>query len=169
VPARMLLAVVLASYAAIAPGQQLADRKAADIVRASVPPILDGSLDDPVWSSATVIRDLHQYDPVDHGPPSEDSTFYLLYDDDYLYIGARLLDGESEQISARQMIQDQSVNVDDYFEFIIDPFDNMRAGYKFQVNPNGIRRDGIFETVQDVNEDWDGIWFAEATIDDQAR
>ena len=114
-----------------------------------------------------VIEDLHQYDPVDHGVPSEKSTFYLLYDDENLYVGARLLDSDSGEISARQLIQGQSVEVDDRIELIIDPFNNMRGGYKFELNPNGVRRDGVFEGPTRVNPDWDGIWDAAAAIDEQ--
>ncbi len=144
----------------------LVQRKISEIARTPTPPVLDGVLDDAVWAQATVISDLHQYDPVDHGEPTEESTFYLLYDDENLYIGARLLDSEIEQIDARQLIQDQSVGVDDRIEIVIDPFNNMRTGYKFQINPNGIRRDGIYDGPTNVNEDWDGIWAAEATVDD---
>ena len=163
----ILLAVVLGSFASTAPGQGLSERKAADIVRTTEPPVIDGILDDPGWSSATVIRDLHQYDPVDHGVPTEESVFYVMYDDENLYIGARLLDSEPGQIAARQLIQGQSVFIDDRLEVILDPFNNMRAGYKFQLNPNGVRRDAIYERPTQVNSDWDGIWSAEAVIDDQ--
>ena len=144
----------------------LVERKISEIARASTPPVLDGVLDDAVWAQGTVIEDLHQYDPVDHGEPTEKSTFYVLYDDENLYIGARLLDSDPDEIDARQLIQDQSVGVDDRIEIVIDPFNNMRTGYKFQINPNGIRRDGIYEGPTNVNEDWDGIWAAEATMDD---
>ncbi|MFL2546109.1 MAG: DUF5916 domain-containing protein [Candidatus Rariloculaceae bacterium] len=143
------------------------ERKVADIVRVSEAPVIDGILDDAVWASATVIRDLHQYDPINQGVPTEESTFYIMYDDDNLYLGARLLDSQPEQIAARQMIQDQSVGLDDRLEFILDPFNTMRAGYKFMLNPNGVRRDGIFEKASSINSDWDGIWTAEAMIDDE--
>ena len=139
----ILLAAVSGSFASIALGQGLTDRKAADIMRTSEPPVLDGVLDDPAWANATVIRDLHQYDPVEHGVPSEESTFYLMYDDENLYVGARLRDSEPDQIAARQLIQGQSVSADDHLELILDPFNNVRAGYKFQLNPNGVRRDGL--------------------------
>ncbi len=163
----IVLAVVLGSFATIAAGQEVIDRKVANIVRTTEAPILDGSLEDPAWSNATVIRDLHQYDPVDHGVPTEESTFYLMYDDEFLYIGARLSDSEPDQIAARQLIQGQSVFLDDRLEVILDPFNNMRTGYKFQLNPNGVRRDGIFEQPTRINADWDGIWYAEAVIDEQ--
>ncbi len=162
VPAICLALVCGASLA-----QEQSGRKMTEIVRTTSPPRLDGLLDDPVWRDAAVIRDLHQYEPLDHGEPTEGSIFYVLYDDDYLFIGARLLDSEPSEISARQMIQGQSVGVDDRIEVVIDPFNNMRTGYKFQLNPNGVRRDGIFDGATRVNEDWDGIWYAEAVVDEQ--
>ena len=160
-------AVILAMSGAAAVAQERLTRKVTDIVRASAPPLLDGRLDEQVWAEATVITDLHQYEPVDHGEPSESSIFYVLYDDDNLYVGARLLDSEPALIAARQMIQGQTVEVDDRIEVILDPFNNMRTGYRFQLNPNGVRRDGLFDRATEVNEDWDGIWHAEAVIDEQ--
>ena len=159
----LCLAIGLFSHDAISQES----RKSATIVRTSTPPTLDGRLHEPVWGNALVIDDLHQYDPIDHGEPSEHSEFYLLYDDENLYIGARLFDNNPSGIAARQLIQGQSVEADDRVELIIDPFNNMRSGYKFQVNPNGVRYDGVFEGPIRVNPDWDGIWYAESVVDDQ--
>jgi len=158
------VALGLSSMSTLA--QTLGERKVTEIVRTTTPPNLDGTLDDAAWVGATMIEDLHQFDPVDHGVPSEESTFYITYDDDNLYVGARLLDSDADQIAARQLIQGQSVNVDDRIEIVIDPFNNMRAGYKFELNPNGVRRDGIYDGPERVNSDWDGIWDAEATVDE---
>ncbi len=163
----LALAVGLALSPALSAAQEGAARKVTEIVRASTPPRLDGVLDDSVWAAATVITDLHQYEPLDHGEPSESSIFYVLYDDDYLYIGARLLDSEPSLIAARQMVQGQSVGVDDRIQVVLDPFNSMRTGYRFQLNPNGVRRDGVFERGTNVNEDWDGIWHAEAVVDEE--
>ncbi len=165
--AGILLAAASGSFASIALGQGLTDRKAADIMRTSEPPVLDGVLDDLAWANATVIRDLHQYDPLENGVPSEESTFYLMYDEENLYVGARMYDSEPDQILARQLIQGQSVSSDDRLELILDPFNNVRAGYKFQVNANGVRRDALFDGPTDLNANWDGIWSAEAVIDEE--
>ena len=169
---RRLPGICLALWAGLACAQAQdartsVERKVSEIARTSTPPILDGRLDDAVWSQATVIEDLHQYDPVENGEPTETSRFYVLYDDDNLYVGARLMDSNPAEIDARQLIQDQSVEVDDRIEVVIDPFNNLRTGYRFQINPNGIRRDGIYEGPTEINEEWDGIWAAEARIDEQ--
>ena len=165
--AGVAIAVSLTMACVASVAQEGAVRKVMDIVRTETPPLVDGRLDEQVWQQATVIADLHQYDPLEHGVPSETSIFYVLYDDENLYVGARLLDSEPSLISARQMVQGQSVDVDDRIEVILDPFNNKRTGYRFQLNPRGVRRDGLFDRGTRVNEDWDGIWHAEAVIDDE--
>lgn len=142
-------------------------RKRVEIVRTDVAPEIDGVLDDEMWKSATVITDLHQYQPVDQGVPSERTEFYLAYNERFLFVGARLYDSDPGAISARQLVQGQPMGFDDAFEFILDTFNNGRTGYQFQVNPNGIRRQGVYENVTTLNRDWNGIWQVESRIDEQ--
>lgn len=145
--------------------QGYSDRMRADIPRTTEAPKLDGDLNDAAWKNAALIDDFHQYLPIDHGEPSARSELHIMYDDDYLYIGAKLYDDEPEKITARQLIQGQGIDFDDWIGFIIDPYNNQRAGYMFQINPNGVRRDGLFEDGNRLNADWDGIWLGEARID----
>jgi hypothetical protein len=146
-----------------------ASRKRIEIMRLvmDMEPVIDGVLDDPMWESATVISDLHQFQPVDHGQPTEESVFYIAYNDRYFYVGARLFDSEAKGIIARQLVQGGGLGSDDAFEFILDTFNNGRTGYHFQVNPNGIRREGVYENPNELNRDWTGIWQVESRIDDK--
>ena len=78
-----------------------ADRKRVEITRTDLEPEIDGILDDEIWKTATVISDLHQFEPVDHVEPSERSEFYITYNERYFYVGARLYDSDPSGISAR--------------------------------------------------------------------
>ena len=142
-------------------------RKRVEIARTELEPEIDGVLDDPMWRTATVISDMHQVMPVDHGEPSERSEFYLAYNERFIYIGARLYDDDPSGISARQLMQGGGMGFDDAFEFILDTFNTGRTGYQFQVNPNGIRREGVYENPNSINNDWTGIWLVESRVDDQ--
>jgi len=142
-------------------------RKSVEIVRTDLVPEIDGVLDDEIWKTATVISDLHQFSPVDQGEPSERSEFYIAYSERFFYIGARLYDSDPSGISARQLVQGQGMQFDDAFEFILDTFNNGRTGYQFQVNPNGIRREGVYDQPNSLNSDWTGIWLVESRIDDE--
>jgi hypothetical protein len=147
--------------------QQQNTRKKIIIKRTQSAPVIDGKLDDDTWKTATVITDMHQFQPRDHVDPSEKSEFYLMYDDRFLYVGARLYDSNPGLISARQLIQGQGLGFDDAFEFILDTFNNRRTGYHFQTNPNGIRREGVYDSPDNLNRDWTGIWKVESRIDEK--
>lgn len=168
VPLYLACVCQVAGAASISPGS--ADdslTKSVCLQRTSEPPVIDGVLDDAVWAGATRIDDLHQFQPVDHGTPTEKSEFFLLFDDNYFYVAARLHDSDPDGIRARQLVQGQTLRFDDAIEFLLDPFVSRRTGFWFQLNPNGIRRDGLYESPTEINRDWDGIWHAEARIDDK--
>ena len=132
-----------------------------------VAPVIDGRIDDAVWQNATVIEDLHQVTPVEYGEPTERTIVYLLYDSENIYVAARMFDKEPDQVTARILRQNQPIGGDDRFFVQIDAFGNDRSGNLFGVNPNGVRFDGIFQNVTDRQFDWDGIYRAEAAIDEQ--
>jgi hypothetical protein len=165
----LLASTVTALLADEAPKEPLQARKSTTITRTDTPPIIDGRLDEAAWQTATVIDDLRQMHPIEHAQPTERSEFLLLYDDDNLYIGARLWDSSPDGILRRELVQDSIVFADDHLEVFIDPRDTRRGGYLFNLNANGVQRDGLvfgsFES-SGFNMDWDGIWQADATLTD---
>lgn len=164
-----LLPAVLATSTTLQAAEQSVapfSRKRVEIVRTELKPTLDGILDDEIWKMATVISDVHQYSPVDQGKPSEQTEVYIAYDEKFFYLAARLHDSDPQGIISRQLVQGGNFNSDDAFEFVLDTFNNGRTGYSFQVNPNGIRREGVFEVPNFVNLDWTGIWQVESKIDE---
>ena len=54
-------------------------------VRTSRPPVLDGRLDDMVWSEATHITDFVQITPLEGAPGTEETEVWIAYDRDNLY------------------------------------------------------------------------------------
>ena len=137
------------------PGQ-----KTVRVVRTATPPVIDGDLSDAVWAAAAVVDDLHQVTPVEYAEPDERTEVLILYDDDALYVAARLYDNEPEQITARNMRQNDNVGQDDRFYVTIDPFNDRRSGYFFGLNPNGVRADGLYRNVTEFYGDWDSIFDA---------
>ena len=137
------------------------------IVRTSTPPVIDGRLDDEVWQTAAVISDFHQSRPVDHGKPSERSEIYLLYDRNALYIGGRFYETDPSAISASILKHGSGLRDDDRLAIVIDPFNTRRSGYRFELNPNGVRVDALYENAGGFNLNWDGIWEGTSVIDDK--
>ena len=141
--------------------------KTIEIRRTQAPPRLDGVLDDTVWLMAATISDMHQFFPLDHVPATEETEIMLAYDDEFLYVGARMLDSQPDQITARVLAQGQNIRFDDTIAVVLDTFNNKRTGYIFQVNPNGVREEGLYETPAELNRDWEGVWFVEAATNDE--
>jgi hypothetical protein len=135
------------------PGQ-----KTVRVVRTATPPVIDGDLSDAVWANAAVVDDLHQVTPVEYATPDERTEVLILYDDNALYVAARLYDPNPELITARNLRQNDSIGQDDRFYVTIDPFNDRRSGYFFGLNPNGVRADGLYRNVTEFYGDWDTIF-----------
>ena len=143
------------------------DRVQTPIARTTLTPVLDAVLDDEIWQEATLITGFHQTSPVDHGEPSQRTEVYVTYSENYFYVGARMYDSDPSQINARQLIQGQNIFSDDSIGVFLDSFNNSRTGFYFSTNPNGVRREGVWESASSFNSDWRGIWQVEARIDEQ--
>ncbi len=153
------LATANASAQSLSPGD-----KSLQAVHTNDEPVLDGRLDEPLWRQAIEVSDFHGVSPNEYDEPSEDTRFYVIYGKDALYVGAEFKDSDPEGIIARVMRQGDFSEGEDGLEIILDPFNNGRSGYVFQLTPNAIRGDGLFRNVTDINWDWDSIWDAATTI-----
>ncbi|MDH7943336.1 DUF5916 domain-containing protein [Pseudohongiella sp. SYSU M77423] len=137
-------------------------------VRISVPPVIDGNLNDPIWEQAEVITDFHQTRPGNGTPTSERTEVYVLYDDDALYIGARMFDSEPDRIAAPVIRHGQGMPSDDRLVVILDPFNAGRAGYRFETNLNAARHDSLYTSPTSFSLDWNTIWDVAANVDGNA-
>jgi hypothetical protein len=153
------------AFSGISGAQQYAlDAKRIEAVRSSQAPELDGHLNEPLWDGATVVDDFHEVSPNEYAPPSEETRFFVIYTADALYIGAEFSDKDPDGIVAKVMRQGDYSEGEDGLKVILDPFNNGRSGYVFQLTPNGIRGDGLFRNVTDINWDWESIWEASTRI-----
>ncbi len=130
---------------------------------------LDGILDETVWAFVEPATDFIQEDPKEGEPSTELTEVYILYNNDNLYIGARLFDSDPSGILAYQKRRDASLRTDDRFMWILDTFLDGRTGYFFEVNPVGLMGDGILGAGGhwNVNKSWDGIWDARVQITEE--
>ena len=140
--------------------------KRIDAFMVDEPPVLDGILDDDAWAFATVVTDLHQVDPEEFAPPSEESQILVVYTKDALYVAARFYDSEPDKIGALILRQDDWSWGEDSLTVMVDPLNQGRSGYLFDLTPNGVRNQALYENVTQKNWNWRGIWHGEARIED---
>lgn len=123
-------------------------------------------LDDPAWKLATPVGGFAQIDPDEGAPPAHDTQVQAVYDDRTLYVAVRCADSSPEGVIATQMRRDGAIGSDDFVSLVLDPFDDRRNGYLFQVGAAGARVDAIIEASRVANTEWDGLWEARTSIDD---
>jgi hypothetical protein len=140
-------------------------RKSIAAYRASEPPVLDGVLDDALWQEAPFVEDLHVVVSDEFAQPGERSRVWVAYDDEALYFAARFYDREPDGVVAKVLRKTDVSFGEDGFTVTLDPFDQGRSGYAFDVNPNGMRSEAIYTDVDRENWDWEGIWDAAARRD----
>lgn len=151
----------------VAHGQN--DRRELHAVRTENPPVIDGKLDDPEWERAPVATGFHQYEPHNDRLASFETYVRVLYDDDALYIAARMVDPEPDKILTELGLRDSGDNLNaDLFWIDINPFDDGVNGFRFQVSASGVQTDinisGAGGSRGDVN--WDAVWLSDVGIDE---
>lgn len=135
-------------------------------VRITEPPIVDGRLSDEVWAQAPAADHFTQRDPNEGQAATERTEIRVLYDDDALYVGARLYDTEPARISRRVTARDEHPDAD-YVTILLDPRHDHRTGVTFTVTAAGSQHDSVLsnDTFQDAS--WNAVWTSAVSHDGQ--
>ncbi|MFQ6006499.1 MAG: DUF5916 domain-containing protein [Woeseia sp.] len=141
--------------------------KVINAVRTQTAPMIDGDLSDPEWQRAAFVDDLHEVSPDEYSETSEPSRFYVLYDENAIYVAGKFWDSNPDHVIAR-ILRKGDVNFgDETSTVLLDPHNNGRSGYMFDLNPNGVRNEALFSDVTKENWAWQGIWNGAANKDDE--
>jgi hypothetical protein len=125
---------------------------------------LDGILGEPGWAAALPVSDLTQREPDEGAPATERTEVRVLYDDDALYVGARLYDSKPDSIRAQLARRDRVSNSDRFLVFL-DCYHDRRTGFYFGVNAAGTLYDGTLYNDDWDSDTWDGVWDGKVTRD----
>jgi hypothetical protein len=132
--------------------------------RLGAPISVDGRLDDPAWSQAEPASRFTQRIPREGDPATERTEVRLLYDDDALYVGARLFDKAPDSVVALLARRDRLISAD-RFTIFIDAYHDRRSGFYFGVNAAGTLYDGTLFNDDWNSDTWDGVWEARVSRD----
>src|SRR5690606_27301981 len=78
----------------------------------------------------------------------------ILFDDDAIYVGAALHD--TGEVTSRLARRD-ALGESDIFSITLDSYHDHQTGYRFAVNPAGVRRDELISTGGN-DASWDPVW-----------
>ena len=138
-------------------------QRTAQAVRATTLPVIDGIIDDAVWSVAPVQSGFTQEDPDQGEPASEKTTFQILYDNEALYVAAICYDSKPDSIKSVLSRRDEW-RERDLFEVHLDPHHDHQTGAVFVVGPSGWVRDAVIFNDDDGDPTWDGVWEARTAL-----
>ncbi|MDD5705507.1 MAG: hypothetical protein PHR35_06245 [Kiritimatiellae bacterium] len=123
-------------------------------------PELDGSGDDPVWSSCVEVRDMAVL--AGRILPSNETAFRLGYTPENLYVLVQCAShGARPKVTVRD--HDGPVFTDDAIELYLEPVAGSGKYYHFVANAAGARYEGV-----GTDASWNGTWEAIGAVKDDA-
>src|SRR5918993_1278645 len=157
-----LLGLTVAPGAASAAGKApvaAADKKTLPARFVAEAPVLDGILDEKVWTEAEAGTGFIQREPDTGKAASQRTEVRVIYTSTTLYIGLYAYDNEAHRIIDKEMQRDQPLWRDDAIDVVLDTFGDHRNAYLFETNPNGARTDALItDEGRDFNISWNGVW-----------
>jgi hypothetical protein len=129
-------------------------------------PRIDGRLTESVWRTAPAITRFTQREPDEGAPAIENTEVRFAYDDDALYIGARMFSANPAAIRALVTRRDRQGS-SEQIVISLDTYHDRRTAYTFAVTPAGVRIDYFHESDSEgsTDSDWNPVWDASAHVD----
>jgi hypothetical protein len=126
--------------------------------------VLDGRLDDAAWSAAPVAKDFRQQDPKEGEPATQRTEVRFLYDEEAMYIGARMYDDMGAAGVRTRLDRRDSQPEGDNILFVLDTFHDHAGRTLFWVNPSGVKMDAG-QASPSADPSWDPVWEVATNID----
>jgi len=136
----------------------------------------DGVPDEPLWDK------LSNFELTMHRPnfglkPSEESDIRLGYDDEFLWIGAKLYMSDASNIFSPSRKRDEELEEYDGLGILLDTYDDNENALAFYTNPSGLRTDYTISGDAQMsggpgfgsamNLSWNTFWDVKTTVDEK--
>jgi hypothetical protein len=134
-------------------------------IEAAAAPVVDGSLDDTCWATAPEIGALVMVEPWQGQAPTQRTVVKVLHDARHLYFGLWCYELDATRIRATQRARDARLDPDDRVEILLDPFEDRRTAYFFQIGAGGSIGDALVSNNgARFDKPWDTVWWGEARV-----
>ena len=138
-----------------------------DIPRASVQPVIDGDLFEKAWAKSVPLSPFYKADAT--AQPNEPTQGFLLWDEQYLYIGARIYDSQMKRLQITQTNPDSPVWLDGTLEILVDPNPKTPTYHHLIINPIGTVFDQHIEADYPLEADLETAYEGIAKLDWDSR
>ncbi|HEY8470824.1 MAG TPA: DUF5916 domain-containing protein [Longimicrobiales bacterium] len=131
----------------------------------TTPIVLDGRLDEAAWQAAEPATDFTQSQPDEGQPATQRTEVRFLYDDEAIWIGARMYDElGAAGVRTRLVRRDREAD-SDLLTIIFDTYHDHLGRTEFTINPSGVKGDGLGPGNASTDPSWDPVWQAATAID----
>jgi hypothetical protein len=141
-------------------------KKQLQIQRTSIPPKIDGVLDDAIWKSANIATDFIQFRP-DMGnslPQDERTEVRMTYDDNAIYVAAYLYDDPKKIM--KQLTSRDNFGQSDFFALVLNPNNDSQNNTQFFVFSSGVQADALASPSIGEDFSWNAVWDSAVKIND---
>lgn len=152
--------------------QSLNEKKQLNAVRSSEKITIDGSLDEPVWQTASVAGGFVTYSPTMGLPESQRTEVRVVYDNNSVYFGIYLYDTAPDSImrelTKRDQVSDGNV---DRFKISLNPYNDGQNLFQFEVSAANVQGDskqssssGGSDMYHHGDFSWNTVWYSKVNI-----
>jgi len=139
------------------------EKKQYTATQITIPPVINGVLDDEAWQAGTWAGSFTQNQPYNGQPETQRTEFKILFDDNNLYVAIKAFDTSPDSIVNRLTRRDEADG--DLVGIIIDSFHDLRTGFLFGVSSAGVKYDQMFTNDgQNQDSSWDPNWWVETSV-----
>ncbi len=128
-------------------------------IRLREPIDVDGKLEENIYRQVPFVDGFLQQEPRDGEPATERTEVWVFFDNDNVYVSARMWDSHPERMVANEMRRDnRNIFENENFAVILDTFYDRRNGFLFHTNPLGALFDAQVTDERNTNSDWNTVW-----------
>ncbi|MDH5475453.1 MAG: carbohydrate binding family 9 domain-containing protein, partial [Cyclobacteriaceae bacterium] len=122
--------------------------------------VIDGKLNESVWSEAEKATDFIQNFPTDTLPATSQTEVSMTFNDQFLYVAGKCYENSDKKHIIQSLKRDFSWPLNENFGIYFDPFNDFTNGFTFGISPAGVQREGLVTNGEEVSADWDNKWYS---------
>ncbi|MEM7367472.1 MAG: DUF5916 domain-containing protein [Bacteroidota bacterium] len=129
---------------------------------------IDGSLDEAAWQTGNPAEAFWQYFPKDTVLGQGQTDIFMIYDEDFLYVGVICRSLDSGKYVTPSLRRDYNFSGNDNISILFDTFNDQNNAFLFGMNAYGVRREALIANGGrqrgDFVDSWDNKWFGEVQV-----
>ncbi|MCI4669609.1 MAG: carbohydrate binding family 9 domain-containing protein [Bacteroidia bacterium] len=129
--------------------------------------VLDGKLEESLWSRTVPAENFQQFFPSDGVSASAQTELHFAFDDKNFYVGIRCY-AVGDKYIVPNLRRDYQAGGSDNITILFDTFNDKTNAFFFGINPMGVRREGLISNGgqgrDGFSTSWDNSWKGEAHI-----